>query len=263
MKFKGILLAVLSLLALQLTGCANLGPKPTQVFPLVNPKTVTVIVPDNKEVDGNVYTTCSIRNAIWAREYYQGQISRQQLIRVQLKTGSSFDIDRRVDNGVSGSGTVYSVNYSLKHDHTNTILQMTPTQRKTYQGGLIMSWEPPTFTEEDLFSYLCSQQVGYRVEINSEFNTESIFSNFKRLATEEQFRQGEKDDVTGKIFKNRFSMMVDDTKVYFSVETFPYRNGTKAIIYLSVPGRYTSENTVDFNVILKDLKTKLEAIINA
>ena len=57
--------------------------------------------------------------------------------------------------------------------------------------------------------------------------------------------------------------MVNDKKVYFSLETFPYRNGTKAVVYLTVPGHYTSENTVDFNSILKEIKSKLTSIVNS
>lgn len=260
MKKSLFVVAVATIFAM--AGCAKMTPKPVQITELTNPVSTNVIIPNDPNVDANVFTSLAF-TASWGQSYYNGNISKQQLIRIKNKTESTFELDRRTDNGRAGSGIVYSVDYSLNKNDKNTVLAFKPIKFKTYQEGLIMPFSVPDFNESDLVSYITSNQVHYKLEIDSQYNTESIFANFKRLATEERFRQGEKDPVTGKIFKNRFSMPVNNGKIIFSLETFPYRNGTKAVIYLNVPGYLTSDNTVDFNVILSDIKSKLESIVNS
>lgn len=245
-----------------LSNCVTLQQKEPVTVYLENARVVSIIIPNVKEIYADNYTHVMFNNAVWGRSYFHGEISKQQLIRIRNKTSDSFEVDRRVDNGLSGSGIVYSVDYSLKDDGENTILEIKPAKSRTYQEGLI-SFPVPYFSEDNLISYIVSHHVGYSIEINSQFNTESIFANFERLATKEPYEQGEKDPVTGKIFKNRYSIKYKETKVLFSLETFPYRNGSKAVIYVSIPGRYTSENTIDFNIIINEIKTQLESIVNS
>lgn len=259
-KLAMTFMCIVSLLATATAFASEPLPKPGKEIPIVDGKAVRIIVPNDNNVIATQFTKGHIQGAIWGRQYYGNKIAQQELIRVYPKSENSFDLERRVDNGTSGSGVIYTVEYAINNVDANTVFEFKPTRVKTYKQGFILPFGVPAFSEEDLAKYIISQAVGYKVEVNSEYNTESIYSNFKRLATEEHFKAGEKDPVTGKIFKNRFSLTVDDEKVMFSLETFPYHNGTKAIIYLSIPGHFTSDGTVDFNTILDSIKTQLEQI---
>jgi hypothetical protein len=259
---KKFMLCLLFTAMMAVTGCANMTPKPAQTTELTAPITTTVIIPNDPSVDTARFRSLEF-SATWGQSYYKGSISKQHVIRIKNKTDKTFDFDRRIDNGISGSGIMYTVAYSIVTNGNNTVLTFKPTKYRTYQEGLIMPFAVPEFTENDFSTYIASNSVYYKLEIDSQYNTESIFANFKRLATEEHLMQGVKDTVTGKIFKNRFSIPTKNGKVVFSLETYPYRNGSKAVIYLNVPGYLTSDSTADFNMILSEIKAKLESIVNS
>lgn len=253
---------LLFIVAVILNGCAKVTTSPTELTELKFPSTTTIIIPNDQDIDANKFNNMEFSKK-WNVSYYNGSVAKQDVIIVKNKTSNTFDLDRRTDNGVSGSGILYTINYSIERKNSNTILSFKPIKYTTYQEGLILSFPTPEFTESDLSSYISSHAVEWKIEINSQYNTESIFANFKRLASEEPFTKGEKDPIAGHIFKNRFSILVNNRKVLFSLETFPYRNGTKSVIYLHVSGYYTSDNTVDFNMILPEIKKKLDSIVNS
>lgn len=247
----------LGLVSMLLAGCAGITPQPAQNVQLTNPQTITVIVPNDKAVDASKLTRINFDNR-WA-----GHKEKQEKITVGNKTNSSFNVERRTDNGTAGSGKIYSVNYMIENVNDSTVIKYQPVTYRTYQQGLVMPFAVPVFTEQDLTEYLISQPVYYNLEINSQYNTESTYSNFIRLVERTKVKQGEKDPVTGKIFKDKFALNYKGEKIYFSLESFPYRNGSKVIVHLVVPGSFTSENVVDFGIILNDIKTQLEGVANS
>jgi hypothetical protein len=244
---------------LALAGCAGLTPKPAQNVQLTNPQSITVIIPNDKMVDSSKIARVDFDDR------WRGLGEEQEKIVITDKTNNNFKVGRRsyYSGGTAGSGVTFTVNHSVETSGDTTVVKYQPTEYRTDQQGLVLPLPVPNFTVQNLTEYLIKQPVYYNLEINSQYNTESIFSNFVRLVERAQFRQGEKDPVTGKIFKDRFAISYKNKKVYFTLETFPYRNGSKVIVHLVVPGSLTSDNVVDFGIILNDIKTQLEGVANS
>jgi hypothetical protein len=117
------------------------------------------------------------------------------------------------------------------------------------------------FAPSDVAANLARAEMPWEFEVDSEFKTDSTYANFARLTRKEVFR-GEKDPVTGKIFNERFWVRVSGREIPVNVETYPYRNGSKAIIYALLPGT-VSGSTVDFVSTADSLKKEIERIIKS
>lgn len=235
---------------------AGLFSAGTETKQLTNPTQITIIIPNDKEVDST-----NIRQINFTG-LSGGSKEKHYTVSVKGKTDNSFKVESRVDNGFAGSGIVYELGYSFENNPGNTELKVTPKAFHTYQQGFI-SFSVPTFTEKDLAGYIIRQPVFYNLELDSPYNTESTYANFARLVKKASIRIGETDPVTGKIFKEKFVIPYKDGQIYFTLETFPYRNGSKAVMHMVVPGSLTSDNVVDFGILLKEIKSQLEAIVNS
>jgi hypothetical protein len=117
------------------------------------------------------------------------------------------------------------------------------------------------FSIDNAIKMLMVAKLPVQMEFDSEYNTESTYSNFVRLTRRESL-SGQKDPVTGKIFKDRFYARVADKEVPFSIETYPYRNGSKAIVYATIHGA-SSGNVVDFSQTYEALYQELLKIIRS
>jgi hypothetical protein len=254
---KKVLTSFALTVSLSMFGCAGMTPAPVQNIPLPNSKQISVIIPNDSAIVASKITQINCDGQ------YGGRKERQEKLFVKNKTANTFSIERRTDNGVAGSGVIYDLNYAIEKDSDKTIVKIQPTQYRTYQQGLIGSFEVPNFSEEDLANYIANQPVYYNLELASQYNTDSTYANFVRLAEKAPFKSGEKDPITGKIFKDKFALPYKTGKIFFTLETFPYRNGSKAVIHVVVPGNFTSESTVDYGIILKELKAQLEGIVNS
>lgn len=117
-----------------------------------------------------------------------------------------------------------------------------------------------SFTVEQAVRMLSAATFQTSFEVDSEFNADSTYANFARLTRTEA--SGKADPVTGKIFKDRFWIKVDDREIPVFVETFPYRNGSKAVVHANLPGA-VSGGTVDFARYARELKLAVERIVRA
>ncbi len=229
-------------------------PKTEQV---TNPVEMTIVIPYSKEVNALKISNIEFDNLRWGRP------TKQEKITTNEKTADSFKVERRTDNGTAGSGKVYRVSYQSDKSKDAMILKFKAISFSTYQQGLIMPFSVPDFSEQELLEYISHQPLYLSLEFDSQYNTESIYANFMRLAEKVRFRQGEKDPVTGKAYKDKFALSTKYGKVNFSFEAYPYRNGSKAVIHMAVPGTFTSGNTVDFGEIIKEIRGQLEGIVNS
>lgn len=119
------------------------------------------------------------------------------------------------------------------------------------------------FSPSDVAANLAKSEIRWTFEINSEFNTDSIYANFSRLTRKEVFSGiGVKDPVTGKIFRERFWVRVSGREVPVNVETYPYRNGSKVVVFANLRGT-VSGSTVDFVSAADALKKEIERIVRA
>ncbi len=243
-------------------GCAGLPiTKSAPVAKKLNVKLLKIVIPNI--VNGHEYIDIKPMHTIWGVRYYRGSISQRQLLIIKNITKNTFTVERRSDNGISGSGIIYTVQFNIKKGPKNTYVTYKPLRFKTYQEGILLPFPVPSFSEQDLINFLKSRRVYYKMEFDSKYNSESIFANFDRLAEKVNYKAGERDPVTGKIFKNRFAILYKNQRIYFSLEIYPYRNGSKTIVYLTIPGIYTSNNLINFDILLKAAKTRIAEIVNS
>jgi len=181
----------------------------------------------------------------------------------QHKTTSTFIVHRRIDNGTAGSGIQYTVNYTVTDGKSGYSVTLKPQEYKTYQQGLIGKFPIPNYGVSDLLRTLSSSTLYYKFDIDSQYNPESVYANFLRLVKHKSFRPGEKDPVTGKIFKDRFVLTNRNKEVQFVIEAYPYRNGSKVVVFAAIPGAETSKNVIDFSILIHEIKEKLIGVVKA
>jgi hypothetical protein len=191
------------------------------------------------------------------------QEGRYERLLYQEKTESSFVVHRRSDNGRAGSGIKYLVSYLVNESASGYTVRLIAKEYETYQDGLVLKIPVPKYGTKELRDTLLAANLHYRFEIDSPYKPEAVYSNFIRLTKRESFRSGEKDPVTGKIFKDRFVLNNRNREVPFVVETYPYRDGSKVVAYIVIPAVETSANTVDFSVIIREIELQLTNIVRS
>ncbi|GAA4413003.1 hypothetical protein GCM10011450_24100 [Advenella faeciporci] len=183
---------------------------------------------------------------------------------VENKTDKDFVVHARNDNGIAGSGIKYNISYEMLPGKGNAYqVVLTPNFKTEYQQGLIGKFPLPNFTEEAMREYLRAFSLIYKFEVDSKYNSESTMANFMRMATVQPNTRGMADPVTGKIFNQYFETEYQGKAAGYFVEVFPYRDGSKAVIYMELPTVETSSNEVDFEIIIKDLKSEMDRIVNS
>jgi hypothetical protein len=175
-------------------------------------------------------------------------------------TPTGFIVHARNDNGVAGSGIRYSIGYAVRESSQGYEVTFTPTQRTSYQQGVIGRFPLPDFTDDHLRRHLTALQIVYKFEVDSPYNSDSVTANFMRNAEAKSIRTGWADPVTGKIYSSYYVSKLRGRDMTYTVQVFPYRNGSKAVVHAIVPGVETSPNTVDFGVLIKDARRMLEEV---
>jgi hypothetical protein len=171
------------------------------------------------------------------------------------------------EDGV-GSGKFYRVDFSVEKNGSGYKVVLRPTGYETYQENLPSRFAVPNFDEERLIETLLGARIYYRFEIDSEFNSEAVRADFVRRLQRRPFHgvraDGlEKDRVNGEKFTEQFVLPYRDKEVLFTLEIFPYRNRSKAVMILEIPAVTTAQNTVDYRMIIDEIKAKLTEIVKS
>ncbi|EIC30338.1 hypothetical protein [Methylomicrobium album] len=242
-----------------LGGCV--ATSPSNPATPVSMQPITYFVPSD---DGLIRQTGMIEDLSFSDFSYYSTGRRDKLFAKRIGN-NSLAIERRTEteSGIAGSGKRYQVDFAVEKTDSGYKAVIRPVEYSTYQQGVILPFPVPKFDEADLTENLLSTQLYYRFEVNSEFNSESTHANFMRILKTRPFQKGEKDPVTGKIFTQQFVLPYRTKEVLFTLETFPYRNGSKAVMHLRVPAMLTSPNVIDYKVILDEVKAKLAEIVRA
>lgn len=167
-----------------------------------------------------------------------------------------------------GKGWVYAITLlRTESKEAGTIrISLKAQQSVVYQS---VYWNPPppaampTFTEQELKTFYLSAWLPYQTEINSEFSPDSVYANFVRLLTPRARREGERDRVTGKIYKHEFFAGLRGAQIPFVIETFPYRNGSKVVVNASLPTLETSPGQCDFRALVREFQQRLQGVVKA
>ncbi|HXE39833.1 MAG TPA: hypothetical protein VN639_15320 [Azonexus sp.] len=223
---------------------------------IVVPGDSGIVRPAGKSVVGDLvianYSTTFISNAHYGRVF------------IDKKLPDSFIVHSRVDNGTAGSGVKYKVGYKMTSGADGGyVVDFNPESRSEYQQGLIGKFPVPPFNESSLRGYLKSFTLRYKFEIDAQYGSDAIMANFLRMAVVKNQATGYADPVTGKIYKQYFQVNYSGATANYTVQVFPYRNGSKAVINMELPVVETSPSTVDFGQIISDLRKQLTTIVQS
>lgn len=172
-------------------------------------------------------------------------------------------IERRI-----ASSVIYNVTANASENNSSYLVTLQPTEKEVIKGtGTYGDAFPiPDYSPDDLLHYLCQPTIEYRTEIDSPYNTESVYANFKRSLKSETFANGYRDPVTGKIFGDAFTLQSeygeDTVKLY--VLAYPYKNGSKVVIRVSLTlssGR--DERTIDVGKKINAIDQELAKIVKS
>ncbi len=225
---------------------------------------VTLKVPNDPGIHPmarSQYTTVITRDVSYdSRGVEINPNARYYRLLFQNLTPASVVVHARVDNGVAGSGVRYQVSYKVDDGANGYQVKFVPGTSTSYQEGLIGRFPVPNFNESDLRKTLSKLQLAYRFEVDSPYNTESVTANFMRRAKPMTDRKGWSDPVMGKVFSTYYVSKLRDTEINYVVQTYPSRNGSKAVITALLTGTETSPNEVDFGILIKEARAMLEEI---
>ena len=226
-----------------LSSCASdevfqLVPKPTAVREIHDIK-VTYILPANvKDCYGSI-------NGIKLNNYVGGRPTRIERLKLNILP-NEIHVERRTDNGISGSGVIYQVKTDITSQGNNNIITFTPKTAKTYQEGAVLPFPVPTL---DIGLYLSQANIKYRFEINSQYSTDAIRGNFNRLLI--------------KAARNKYLLMVGTNQLEIAIQIYPYKNGSKSLIDISINTQRSKNDIIDVSRILDKAKRKIHGLVNS
>ncbi|WP_319381264.1 hypothetical protein [Thiomicrorhabdus sp.] len=156
---------------------------------------------------------------------------------------------------------------SIKVDGSNTTVKLLP---KTYSEESTTNFLTggPHFDSNsnldsdisDLISMLRKLSYQFEFDINSEYSTDSVSSNFARLL---KSGGSYNDDNLKKTYKNTYILKTNSgTHAKVAVSTFPYRNGSKAVITVWLTPVVTG-NILNYAAAKKEIEERVKEIVNA
>jgi hypothetical protein len=161
----------------------------------------------------------------------------------------------------------YYVRVNVENKEDKYVVSLIPINKEVARGcGPLCAshYDIPDFTETKLIKFLSEADINFKVEIDSPYNTESTYSNFKRLLREEILTQPYSDPVTGKIYKSAFYLPKDKKSAKLFVDVYPYRNGSKAVISVKLPVAVDPDTKVsDIGKDILNVKAELERIVKS
>ncbi|HMM55139.1 MAG TPA: hypothetical protein PKC23_09005 [Candidatus Desulfobacillus sp.] len=164
-------------------------------------------------------------------------------------------------------GVQYTLRCEPKEGEAEVRLVCALAGRKTFDHtsfGVGSRHDARLFAPQDLAAYLKDAvSVSYTFELDSPWNSESTLANFHRQLKEDPSEEDGRDRITGKIFRGTYLLRHRDRDVRLSVQVYPYKNGSKTIATLKLPGIASGPETVDFSATIKAVKEEIRAIVNS
>lgn len=155
---------------------------------------------------------------------------------------------------------------ALKEKGEHASLLVIPKQSERFVTRNMITGKPEykgvKYDFVDLKKTISKTTYPLTFEVDSPYSPESIYANFQRLSRKEAYSRGaQKDPVSGKIFKERFWLKTGAGEISLNLETYPYRNGSKAVIYAQVKPELQG-NKIDFAKSIEALEERVKTIVN-
>jgi len=197
---------------------------------------VTYIVPRNINSKGDL-------DGLFLSSSRWGSDTKNEKIISSFGNGQ-MQVERRVDNGVAGSGLIYSIKVESDIKGNNKIIALTPYHVKPYQDGLILPFPVPKFNLE---KYLSSASVLHKFEVISEFNETSIKANFERLLSS---------------YGSGYKIKIGDYFAKLNIKIYPYRNGSKVMVESNISDMKESQGVINVDNYIKSLESRVKNVVN-
>jgi hypothetical protein len=172
-----------------------------------------------------------------------GTDTKREIIKLDFNQ-TNMELERRTDNGVAGSGLIYSIDINKLNKGNDKVITFTPKTVKTYQDGVILPFPIPKF---DLASYLTSAWVIHKFEVTSNYPVDSIKANFDRML---------------KPYGSTYHLQLPDCLAIMEIKIYPYRQGSKAVITAEISGMKVVDNIINVSNKIKELESKIKTIVN-
>jgi len=235
-------------------------------IPVNTDKSVTYIVPKNGIKNTDRLAGVSIVSKEY--NYYQGNLDYHTGYKVIYKdnTLSIAYLDTYGSNSndfskTLGSALEYIFNYEIKdNDNNNKHIIIKPVVAIEYKDkDPVMGKPVPNYTIDDAINALKNVEIVQDVEIDSSYNSDSIYANFKRLLKEKRYTKPV--TIVGNIYNSSYNMVIDDTISDCYVNIYPYRNGSKAVVHIKTTIQ-SKNNIIDLPTKIELIKTKLASVVN-
>ncbi len=197
---------------------------------------VTYIVPRNIKNEGDI-EGLYLSSSEWGAETKREKI-------ISSFGNGNMQVESRVDNGIAGSGLIYSIKVESRAENDSTVVALTPYHVKPYQDGLILPFPVPKF---DLEKYLSSASVFYKFEFVSEFIPSSIKANFDRFLGS---------------YGPDYKLQTNDFSSHLNVKIYPYRNGSKVIVNSKIFNMKKSQGVINVSDYITTLSAEIKKIVN-
>jgi hypothetical protein len=267
---KLVKLTLFALISIGLSGCLTATPV-TSTKTYTDNDSLTVLVPEKLYNGEPINSASNLMEHLSVPNKYKRYGSKRQFISsLKWKWGEdSFEairfaclkgIDKQVCNEFSEARITLKGDLDMGKSGKNISLKIKPkSQTYSYTNDDYKL----KFTSKEKKGSLSNSSLFWKFEINSDYPSEAVYSNFARLTKKEVFRnEGKADPVTGKIFKERYWVKIENIEIPVTVETFPYRNGSKAIIYANIKPSIKG-NTYDYTSIIEKLQKELREIVES
>ncbi len=235
------------LLACFLSSCANKMTLPGDYDIQIRPEKQTernigdikiiYIVPDNI-IDKKTIAGLFLGSKKWGTETKQEKI-------ITSINNNRMIVERREDNGVAGSGLIYSIDVENILKGKNRVVTFIPKKVKPYQQGIILPFPLPTF---DLRSYLASASVFHKFEVTSEYSQDAIKANFDRLL-----------GTTNTYLK--YNLNSNNFSAELKVKIYPYRTGSKMVVDSTMFDMKILNNVINVSDNIKELEKRVKQIV--
>jgi hypothetical protein len=121
---------------------------------------------------------------------------------------------------------------------------------------------PPQNVDNAMALLSSSGTLTFQFEVDSTYNSESIFANFKRLLKEESYSK-KSVEIMGKQFKSSYLLTSENkTLATCYVNIFPYKNGSKAVVIATAYLKPDSKYNVDAGKQIDTIKKLVSEVVN-
>lgn len=218
---------------------------------------VTFIVNEVRETDSTGYGSHTIRGVRFAMDRESNVL---QVFRFEEYVVHTSNKARWLGY------TKYFVDVAADDQADRIVVTLTPKEIEVKKDGTLGKViAPPAFSEEELGDELVKARVAFKLEMDSPYGKDAIIANFKRVLGAPPLEEQEKGRSGAN--KTSFKLAKEKYTAYLSLETWPYRNGTKTIVTVDTTvWPASSDNrirTIDVQKVIDAVRHDVEGILTS